>query len=49
MKALIDAKHEEWDASFTELARKYLVRPFQLLVNPIAFCMVMISKAAALE
>lgn len=33
----LHAKHEEWDSSFGELARKYLVRPFLLMVNPICF------------
>ncbi|KIM95888.1 hypothetical protein OIDMADRAFT_106069 [Oidiodendron maius Zn] len=33
----IHAQHEEWDASFSEMATKYLVRPFQLLLTPICF------------
>lgn len=33
----LHAKHEEWDASFKELAHKYLIRPFALLGTPICF------------
>ena len=33
----LHAKHEEWDVSLTELANKYLIRPFQLLTTPICF------------
>ncbi|KAI6805296.1 MFS general substrate transporter [Hortaea werneckii] len=33
----LHAKHEEWDVSLNELANKYLVRPFQLLMTPICF------------
>lgn len=33
----LHAKHEEWDVSVRELARKFLVRPFQLLGTPICF------------
>ncbi|OJD34377.1 mfs multidrug [Diplodia corticola] len=33
----LHSKHEEWDVSLKELARKYLVRPFQLLCTPICF------------
>lgn len=35
----LHARHEEWDVSFSALTHKYLVRPFQLLFTPIAFCM----------
>ena len=35
----LHAKHEEWNVTIGELARKYLVRPFQLLFTPILFCM----------
>ena len=35
----LHAKHEEWDASVRELAHKYLVRPFQIIITPICFCM----------
>ncbi|KIY03520.1 uncharacterized protein Z520_00211 [Fonsecaea multimorphosa CBS 102226] len=31
----LHAKFEEWDVSVTELAHKFLVRPFQLLMTPI--------------
>ncbi|OQV01755.1 hypothetical protein CLAIMM_07052 [Cladophialophora immunda] len=31
----LHAKFEEWDVSVTELANKFLVRPFQLLMTPI--------------
>ncbi|KAL6246854.1 hypothetical protein RBB50_006161 [Rhinocladiella similis] len=31
----LHAKFEEWDVSISELARKFLVRPFQLLLTPI--------------
>lgn len=31
----LHARHEEWNVSFKELARKYLIRPFQLLSTPI--------------
>ncbi|KAJ6095353.1 hypothetical protein N7486_006099 [Penicillium sp. IBT 16267x] len=31
----LHAQHEEWDATLSELASKYLVRPFQLLMTPI--------------
>lgn len=33
----LHAKFEEWDVSISELARKFLVRPFQLLGTPICF------------
>lgn len=33
----IHAQHEEWDATLSEMATKYLVRPFQLLLTPICF------------
>ncbi|KAF1357654.1 MSF membrane transporter [Lizonia empirigonia] len=31
------AKFEEWDVSFVQLCRKFLVRPVQLLMTPICF------------
>ncbi|KAL2411326.1 Efflux pump bik6 [Exophiala dermatitidis] len=31
----LHAKFEEWDVSIKELARKFLIRPFQLLTTPI--------------
>ncbi|KAI1817781.1 major facilitator superfamily domain-containing protein [Poronia punctata] len=33
----LHAKHEEWNITITELARKFLVRPIQLLTTPICF------------
>lgn len=33
----LHARHEEWDVSIKELANKFLMRPFQLLVTPICF------------
>ncbi|KAF2015480.1 MSF membrane transporter [Aaosphaeria arxii CBS 175.79] len=33
----LHAKFEEWDVSVPELARKFLVRPIQLLLTPICF------------
>lgn len=33
----LHARFEEWDVSFTELARKFLLRPVQLLTTPICF------------
>lgn len=35
----LHAKHEEWDVSFRQMARKYLYRPFQLLATPVCFLM----------
>ena len=35
----LHAKHEEWNATFSSLARKYLIRPIQLLTTPICFFM----------
>ncbi|KAH8881140.1 putative MFS multidrug transporter [Thozetella sp. PMI_491] len=35
----LHAKHEEWKFSLLELGRKYLVRPFLLLADPICFLM----------
>lgn len=32
----LHAKHEEWDVSIKELAEKYLIRPFQMLVTPVS-------------
>lgn len=31
------AKHEEWDPTLREMARKFLVRPLQLLTTPVCF------------
>ncbi|CAJ2512845.1 Uu.00g009640.m01.CDS01 [Anthostomella pinea] len=33
----LHAKYEEWDVSIVELAKKFLVRPVQLLCTPICF------------
>ncbi|KAJ9636862.1 hypothetical protein H2201_006482 [Coniosporium apollinis] len=33
----LHAQHEKWDISVQQLARKYLVRPFQLLFTPVCF------------
>ena len=33
----LHAKHEEWDVSLSEIAHKYLIRPFKLLTTPICF------------
>lgn len=33
----LHAKFEEWDVSIVELARKFLVRPVQILMTPICF------------
>jgi multidrug resistance protein len=33
----LHARHEEWDVSWKEFGKKYLVRPFQLLATPICF------------
>lgn len=33
----LHAKFEEWDVSFDQLCRKFLVRPVQLLMTPICF------------
>ncbi|KAI9707716.1 MAG: hypothetical protein M1836_000678 [Candelina mexicana] len=35
----LHARHEEWDVSFKEIAEKFLIRPFQLLLTPICFLM----------
>ena len=40
----LHAKHEEWDVSISELAQKYLVRPFQLLATPICFLMALYAS-----
>jgi hypothetical protein len=33
----LHAKHEEWDVSLKELAEKFLIRPFALLLDPTCF------------
>lgn len=35
----LHAKFEEWDVSISELAHKFLIRPFQILTTPIAIAM----------
>lgn len=40
----LHAKFEEWDVSITELARKFLVRPIQLLCTPICFLMALYAS-----
>lgn len=40
----LHARHEEWDVSISELAHKYLVRPFQLLATPICFLMALYAS-----
>ncbi|KAL3423057.1 MFS multidrug transporter [Phlyctema vagabunda] len=35
----LHARHEEWDVSFKEIANKFLMRPFRLLMTPICFLM----------
>jgi MFS family permease len=40
----IHARHEEWDASFEQMANKYLIRPFQLLATPICFLMALYAS-----
>lgn len=40
----LHAKHEEWDASLSELGQKYLVRPFQLLFTPICFAVALYAS-----
>lgn len=37
----LHAKFEEWDVSISELAKKFLVRPLQLLMTPICFLVVL--------
>ncbi|EXJ87696.1 hypothetical protein A1O1_04621 [Capronia coronata CBS 617.96] len=40
----LHAKFEEWDVSIQELARKFLVRPFQLLFTPICAMMALYAS-----
>lgn len=40
----LHAKHEEWDVSLKEMANKYLIRPFALLVTPICFCVALYAS-----
>ena len=38
---LTRSKFEEWDVSISEMAKKFLVRPLQLLATPICFLVVL--------
>ncbi|KAK6379022.1 hypothetical protein LTS17_006725 [Exophiala oligosperma] len=40
----LHAKFEEWDVSIGELARKFLIRPFQLLTTPICALMALYAS-----
>ena len=40
----LHAKHEEWNVTFSSLAHKYLIRPFQILVTPICFAMALYAS-----
>ena len=40
----LHAQFEEWDVTATELARKFLVRPVQLLCTPICFLVVLYAS-----
>ena len=40
----LHARHEEWDISIVDLAKKYLVRPFQMLVTPICFAIALYAS-----
>lgn len=40
----LHAKFEEWDVNISELARKFLVRPIQLLCTPICFLMALYAS-----
>lgn len=40
----LHAKFEEWDVNITELARKFLIRPIQLLCTPICFLMALYAS-----
>jgi MFS transporter, DHA1 family, multidrug resistance protein len=40
----LHAKFEEWDVNIAELARKFLVRPLQLLCTPICFLMALYAS-----
>ena len=40
----LHAAHEEWDVSIADLAKKYLVRPFQMLVTPICFAIALYAS-----
>lgn len=40
----LHAKFEEWDVSFSQLCRKFLVRPVQLLMTPICFLVALYAR-----
>ncbi len=40
----LHAKFEEWDVSISELSKKFLIRPFQLLGTPICFLMALYAS-----
>ncbi|KAK7744677.1 hypothetical protein SLS53_003566 [Cytospora paraplurivora] len=40
----LHTKFEEWDVTFSELARKFLIRPIQLLCTPICFLMALYAS-----
>ena len=40
----LHAKFEEWDVSLKELAHKFGVRPFQMLLTPICFCIALYAS-----
>lgn len=40
----LHASHEEWDVSISDLAKKYLVRPFQMLATPICFAIALYAS-----
>ncbi|TVY85148.1 Efflux pump bik6 [Lachnellula suecica] len=40
----LHARHEEWDVSLKQMADKFLLTPFRLLVTPIAFCVALYAS-----
>ncbi|KAJ0119228.1 polyamine transporter 1 [Diaporthe amygdali] len=40
----LHAKFEEWDVNITQLAKKFLIRPIQLLCTPICFLMALYAS-----
>ena len=40
----LHASHEEWDISVADLAKKYLIRPFQMLATPICFAIALYAS-----
>lgn len=40
----LHARFEEWDVNITDLARKFLIRPMQLLCTPICFLMALYAS-----